>query len=68
MSDDQPRDTYRYHPILDRKIVHRGITNDLSRREQEHQQEFPGSKIKQIGLAVTRDSALEWERDGGKAI
>jgi len=60
------RDTYKYHLIQDRKVVHRGITDDLERRETEHQQEFPGSHIKQIGHKTTWDAALDWERKGGK--
>lgn len=63
MSD---RDTYKYHLLKDGKIVHRGITNDLDRRESEHQQEHPGSRIQQIGRITTRDAALEWEREGGR--
>lgn len=60
------RDTYKYHLKIGNKIVHRGITNDLERREAEHQQEFPGAKIKQIGNRTTREGALKWEREGGK--
>lgn len=60
------RDTYKYHLIKNRKIVHRGITDDLERRKREHQQEFPGSRVKPIGRRTTRDAALEWERKGGK--
>ena len=52
------RDTYRYHHIKDRKVVHRGQTNDLERREAEHQVDFGGGQIKQIGPRVTKDSAL----------
>jgi len=62
----KPRDTYKYHVIKDRKIAHRGIAEDLKRRGQEHQQEYPGSRIKQIGRRTTREAALEWEREGGK--
>jgi len=60
------RDTIKYHLKQGRKIVHRGITNDLERRESEHQEEFPGSKIEQVGRHTTREAALQWERDGGK--
>jgi len=60
------RDTKKYQLTQGRKIVHRGITNDLERREGEHQEKFPGSKIKQVGRSTTRDAALQWERDGGK--
>lgn len=62
----QPRDTYKYHLKLGNRIVHRGITTDLERREQEHQQEFPGSHIVQIGLRTTHGGAVRWERRGGK--
>lgn len=62
------RDTYRYHMKQGNSIVHRGVTNDLERREAEHQQEHPGAHIEQIGQRVTRDSALRWEREGGKRL
>ncbi len=60
------RDTYKYHLKDGKRIVHHGITNDLSRREQEHQSEHPESQIKQVGRRTTREAALEWERNGGK--
>ena len=60
------RDTYKYQLKEAGKIVHRGITNDLERREREHQAEHPGSRIKQVGRQTTRDAALKWEREGGK--
>jgi len=60
------RDTKKYHLIQAGKVVHRGVTNDLPRREAEHQKEHPNSRIKQIGNSVTRESGLKWERDGGK--
>ena len=43
------RDTYKYHLKDGGKVVHRGITNDLERRESEHQQEHPGTTISQVG-------------------
>ena len=60
------RDTYKYHLKQGNKVVHRGITNDLRRREAERQREFPGSKIEQMGHRTTREAALKWEREGGK--
>lgn len=60
------RDTYKYQLKKGGKIVHRGITNDLNRREAEHQERFPGTKLTQEGRRVTRESALKWERRGGK--
>ena len=59
------RDTYKYHLKKGGKIVHRGITNDLNRREAEHQEHFPGTTLHQVERRVTRESALKWERRGG---
>ena len=67
------RNTYKYHLKKGNRIVHTGITNDLHRREQEHQQE-PGWKnthITQVGRATTRAAALKWEQeqaDKGKPV
>ncbi len=58
----QKRDTFRYHLKVGRKVVHRGITYDLERREAEHQREFPGGLIAQVGQKTTRESGLKWER------
>ena len=60
------RDTYKYHLKAGGKIVHRGITNDLDRREAEHQEKFPGAEIRQVGRRTTREAGLRWEREGGK--
>ena len=60
------RATYKYHLKRGRKIVHRGITNDLDRREFEHQDKFPGAETKQVGRRTTREAGLRWEREGGK--
>jgi len=60
------RDTYRYHLILGKVIVHRGICYDLALRETAHQKEFPGSVIRQVGRRVTREAGLRWEREGAK--
>ena len=60
------RTTYKYLLKKGGKTVHRGITNDLNRREAEHQVRFPGTRIEQKGHRVTRESALKWEREGGK--
>ena len=60
------RDTHKYHVKQGHKTVYRGITYDLERREAEHQKDFPGSEIKQVGRRTTREAALKWEREGGK--
>lgn len=60
------RDTYKYQFKDGNNVLHRGITNDLERREGEHEQDFGRGHITQVGRRTTRDAALEWERDGGK--
>lgn len=58
--------TFKYHLKEGTKVVHRGITDDLERREDEHQKEFPNTAIHQVGRRTTREAALRWEREGGK--
>jgi len=62
------RDTNTYSLRQGRKIVHRGITNDLERREQEHQSQFPNSKIHKEGSLKTKEGALKWEKTQDKTI
>ncbi|MCH7779177.1 MAG: GIY-YIG nuclease family protein, partial [Gemmatimonadetes bacterium] len=47
------------------KIVHGGITDDLERREAEHQKKWPKGHIKQVGPRTTEKVAREWEKDKG---
>ncbi len=58
-------DTYKYQFKVGNKIVHGGITNDLERRENEHQQDHPKGRIKQVGRRTTEDAARKWEKDKG---
>lgn len=62
------RDTYKYDYKVGNKIVHSGITNDLERREQEHQQRWPNGHIKQSGRKTTEDAARGWESGRPKSI
>ena len=49
------------------RILHVGITNDLERREQEHQSEIDiNGHIVQVGRRTTRDGAKEWEDEQRK--
>ena len=59
------RDTYKYVYKIGNKIVHGGITNDLERREAEHQQKWPSGHIKKVGRRTTEDGARKWEEDKG---
>jgi len=59
------RNTYKYHFKVGRKIVHGGITDDLERREQEHQALWPKGHIKQVGIRTTEDAARKWEEEQG---
>lgn len=58
------RDTYRYVLRDARRIVQYGITDDPDARASEHEQggkRFTSMTV--VGPAVTRDSALDWERE-----
>lgn len=61
----KPRNAYKYHFKVGHKVVHSGITSDLERREQEHQQTYPKGHIKQVGHRVTRGTARKWEKEKG---
>ncbi len=61
----KPRDTYKYQYKDGNKILHGGISNDLARRENEHQQKWPNGHIKQVGRRTTEDAARTWEKKKG---
>ena len=60
------RDQYKYHFKEGNKIIKSGITNDLERREEEHQQQNPEGHIKQVGRRTTEEAALHWEQSQPK--
>jgi len=64
------QNTYKYHLKLGSKTIDSSITYDLTRREAEHQKEFPGSQVVQVGRRTTWPKALEWERrvKGGRTM
>ena len=59
------RDTYKYQFKVGNKIVHGGITDDLERREAEHQREWPKGRIKKVGQRTTENAARKWEKEKG---
>ncbi len=61
----KPRDTYKYQFKIGNKIVHGGITDDLERREGEHQKKWPKGHIKQVGRRTTEEAARDWEEEKG---
>jgi predicted GIY-YIG superfamily endonuclease len=61
------RDTYKYVFKVGNKIVHGGITDDLERREQEHQQKWRKGHIVQVGRRTTEEAARAWEQEKGFA-
>jgi predicted GIY-YIG superfamily endonuclease len=62
------RDTYKYHHKRGNKILHGGITDDLERREREHQVKYGKSThICQVGRKTTEEAARDWEEDKGFA-
>lgn len=61
----KPRKTYKYVFKVGNKIMHGGRTDDLNRREQEHQQKWSKGHIKQVGRRTTEEAAREWEKKKG---
>jgi len=59
------KNTYKYYFKIGNRIVHGGITEDLERREVEHQQKWPRGHIVQVGRRTTEEVARKWERDKG---
>ncbi len=71
---NQIRDTYKYWFKVGNLRVHCGITNDLSRREREHQLSgkvtirngkkyyWQNGHIVKVGNVTTREAAMNWER------
>lgn len=61
------RDTYKYHLKRGNSIIRSGITNDLDRREKEHQQTFGANvHVKKVGNISTKEGAREWEEQQKK--
>lgn len=72
-------DYYKYYFKIGNLIVHGGITNNLNRREVEHQNSgrytlyngvryyWNNGHISQVGYSVSKESALRWERENGFA-
>lgn len=73
----EERNYFKYWFKVGNCKVHCGITNDLKRREEEHKNSGKSSKcgvkrvywldghIEQVGNAVTKESAMDWERENG---
>jgi len=59
------RNIYKYQFKVGNKIVHEGITDDLDRREQEHQQKWAKGHIRKVGNVTTEEAAREWEKKKG---
>ncbi len=60
-----PRNINKYQFKVGKKIFHKVITDDLERREQEHQQKWPKGHIRKVGRATTEDAARKWEKKQG---
>ncbi len=62
----KPRNWYTYEFKRGNKILHEGITQDLERREGEHQANINSEgHIRQVGGPKTEDGARKWEEERG---
>jgi len=59
------RKTNKYYFKQGNKILRGGITKNLDRREQEHQEKWPGGHIFKVGRLTTEEAARKWEKDKG---
>jgi hypothetical protein len=60
------RNWYTYEFKRGNKVLHKGITQDLDRRESEHQDTIdPRGHIRKIGRVKTEEGAREWEKEEG---
>lgn len=61
----QKREWYTYYFKVGNKIVHKGITRNLERREGEHQVFYPDGHIFKVGGSKTEEGARDWEKEQG---
>ena len=75
MANNNERDTNKYLFKVGNAIVHPGVTDDLDRRQGEHQASakytvvngnrlyWKDGHIAKVGNITTKEAALAWERD-----
>ena len=62
----QSRDWYTYYFKKGNNILHGGRTQDLERRESEHQANIDSNgHIFKVGIAKTEKGAKDWEDEHG---
>ncbi len=59
---------YGYHYYVKGELKHAGITQDYQRREQEHQQRWPGGSLRVLIGPTTEAAARAWEALQPKTI
>ena len=64
---DNSKNTYKYVLKVGDKVVYRGVTNDLERRQAEHRVRWPDGQVQPMGPKTTMEQALVWMRDGAQS-
>ena len=64
---DNSKNTYKYVLKVDGKIVYRGVTNDLKRRQAEHRVRWPDGQVQRVGEKTTMEQALNWMRSDAQS-
>ena len=59
---------YCYEYSVGLYVKHRGITTDPQRRQTEHQQRWPGGRLRVVWGPVTEVQARAWEATQTKTI
>ena len=55
---DNSKNTYKYVLKVGEKVVHRGVTNDLERRQMEHRVRWPDGQVEPVGEKTTMEQAF----------
>ena len=64
---DNAKNAYKYYVLkVGDKVVYRGVTNDLDRREAEHRVRWPDGQIESMGDEPTMKQALSRMRNDAK--
>ena len=65
---DDAKNTYKYYVLkVGDKVVYRGVTNDLGRREAEHRVRWPDGQVQPMGGETTMKQALSQMHNDAKS-
>lgn len=64
--DIEEKNTYKYQVVIGHKVIEKGWTYDVERREAEVCRHYgAGARMRQIGRRTTHRAAIKWLQKGG---